>query len=39
LEISEHPQMNLGMRGVNERYDSGPSLGLITAQQLPEFFK
>jgi hypothetical protein len=39
LEIGEHPQLNLGMRGVNERYDNGPPLGLIAWQQLPVFFK
>lgn len=32
-------QLTLGMRGVHERYDDGPPLGLITHLQLPHFYK
>jgi hypothetical protein len=35
----QYPQLNLGMLSEHERYDDGPSLGLISFHQMPQFYK
>lgn len=39
VTLGSHPQLTCGMRGNHERYDDGPDLGLIEANQFPHFYK
>lgn len=38
LQISEQFVI-LGMTGIQERFDIGPPLGLISIQDMPQFYK
>jgi hypothetical protein len=39
LEITEQPQIILGMLGKFKRTDKGPSLGSISLHQFPMFYQ
>lgn len=40
LQISDQfPPIILGMTGIQERFDNGPPLGLISTHEMPQFYK
>lgn len=40
LQISDQfPPIVLGMTEIQERFDTGPPLGLITIHEMPQFYK